>query len=99
MRRSGFLGLAVVLAGCGAETAPPAAEDHAAALSACRAAVAKHVGKPADAVEVSWAGVTPERQGLARAEDADAASPNGVRTHLCEFDDSGRLAAIRHFHS
>lgn len=95
MGRWGSMISAVALAGCAAPE--PTAEDHAQELATCRSAVAEHVGKPVEAVRVSWVGITPEKRGLARADDDDPRGLNGVRVHLCEFDGSGGIAAIRHF--
>lgn len=87
------IGLAgFLLAGCAGTAAPPAA-DHGAAVAACAAAVAEHVGKGADAVVASWAGGS-GTGGVVAVTDAGADGTE--RRHDCEVDADGRVVALRH---
>ena len=87
------MGAAVLLAACGAEETPPAA-GHEAAVAACAAAVATHVGKGTDAVTANWAGTTAAGAGIVAVTDAGGSG--GERLHQCEVDGAGRVLAIRH---
>jgi hypothetical protein len=87
--------LATLVAGCAAE--PVATADPAdAALAACRAAVARHVGKPAEAVTASLAATAPDGTATVNVTDTGAGAGGGERLHTCEVDPSGRVRAILH---
>ena len=84
--------LLLVLAGCATAPAPEA--DHGAAVAACAAAVAAHVGKPVEAVAAAWSGPSAEGGGVVTVTDAGGAG--GERLHTCAVDAGGRVLAIRH---
>ena len=91
--------LALALAACAPDVRAPVKSavdrsDHGAAVAVCAAAVAAHVGKPADAVAASWVGQGGEGSGVVAVTDAGAAGDE--RRHLCEVDANGRVRAIRH---
>lgn len=90
--RIGLALAALLLVGCTETGAPPAA-DHGAAVAACAAAVAGHVGKGADEVVASWAGDT---AGGGIVTVTDAAAGGTDRLHECEVDADGRVVALRH---
>jgi hypothetical protein len=90
-----WLGLLIVMGGCAADGLTGAVElDQAAAVAACAAAVAAHVGKPTDAVVASWSGPTAAGGGLVTVTDAQ--SVGAERLHSCEVDAGGRVVAILH---
>ena len=89
-----MVGVTLLAAGC-AEVAPvPPLPDRSAALAACAAAVAAHVGKDDAAVAANWAGTT--AAGAGRVTVTDFGSGGTERVHDCELDESGRVVAIRH---
>ncbi len=91
MIRTKMAALALGLAGCAAQ---PAAVEHGAAVDACAAAVAAHVGKPVEAVAPSWTGTTAEGRDVVTVTDDQGAG--GERRHTCEVDAAGQVLAIRH---
>jgi hypothetical protein len=92
MRRASAAAL-IALAGCSVAE-QPAGPDPAAAVGACTAAVAAHVGKSADAVVAAWSGATASGGGMVTATDAQAGGAE--RLHSCEVDAGGRVVAILH---
>lgn len=92
MRRAS-VALLIALAGC-APTERPAALEPAAAVGACAAAVAAHVGKGTDAVTATWSGATADGGGMVTVTDAQAGGAE--RLHTCEVDAGGRVMAILH---
>jgi hypothetical protein len=82
----------IALAGCAA--APPAGPSPEAAVAACAAAVAAHVGKPVDAVVATWSGPSAAGGGLVTVTDAQSAGAE--RLHSCEVDAGGAVVAILH---
>jgi hypothetical protein len=92
MSRPVLLAPALLLAACSGTPDPEA--DRSAAVTACAAAVARHVGKPVDAVAATWTGASAEGIGVVTVTDAGAAG--GERLHTCEVGASGEVRAIRH---
>jgi hypothetical protein len=78
----------VFLASCTAD-APEATPPSVDGAEACQAAVAAHVGKPADAVAVDWLRTKPD--GIEVFEAVD-----GGRRHTCDVDAAGRVLRIDH---
>jgi hypothetical protein len=82
----------LALAGCAGASAPAPDSDatrRAVQATACGAAVAEHVGKRADAVQVTWTGAGAD--GIATFEARDDG-----RLHSCTIDAAGRVLRIDH---
>ena len=79
----------LALAACAEAPPPPAGPDRAAQEAACAAAVAAHVGLPAEAVATVWRETGPDGVAVFEARD-------GNRLHLCEVSVAGRVSRIEH---
>lgn len=95
MPRPVLLFVMVALAGCASTPAAVPEADHGAAIAACAAAVAAHVGKPVEAVTAAWTGAPAGGLGVVGVTDV-VSGAGGERFHTCEVDDAGRVQAIRH---
>jgi hypothetical protein len=78
----------LILAAC---TAPPAPETPGrdALAGACAAAVAGHVGKPVEAVEITFRETAPDGVTVFAVRDGD-------RVHDCRIDAAGRVLRLDH---
>jgi hypothetical protein len=85
---------ALAFAGCAAGPAPVAGPDPAAAVAACAAATAAHVGKPVEAVSAAWDGPAADGGGTVTVSDASAGE--GERVHRCTLRADGSVAALSH---
>ncbi|MFO1142985.1 MAG: hypothetical protein U1E59_11410 [Amaricoccus sp.] len=96
MRGIGILA-ALALAGCapsGQTAGEKQGEVRAAQESACAAAVAKHVGKPVEAVSSTWDRETAGGGAIVTVTDT---TPGGSdRVHTCEVDAAANVRAILH---